>query len=92
MKLIALEQSSIEELNLELREIKEALEKMTKKDPLKEKWLTITEVCALLHVSKRTFFNYHSKGILSYSQIGSKIYVKADDIQALLEKHYNKSS
>ena len=57
-------------------------------NPLPERWLDIQEACTVLNISKRTLQTYRDTGILPYSQIGSKIYYKAADIQAHLEKHY----
>lgn len=56
--------------------------------PLKEKWLDIQETCLLLKVSKRTLQSYRDNGTLPFSQIGSKIYYKATDIDKHLEKNY----
>ena len=57
-------------------------------NPLPERWLDIQEACKVLNVSKRTLQTYRDTGVLPFSQIGSKIYYKAVDIQAHLEKHY----
>ena len=57
-------------------------------NPLPERWLDIQEACQTLNVSKRTLQSYRDNNVLPYSQIGSKIYYKAADIQAHLEKHY----
>jgi len=55
---------------------------------LEDRWLDIQDVCELLHISKRTLQSYRDKGILPFSQVGAKIYYKANDIQKHLEKHY----
>ena len=57
-------------------------------NPLPERWLDIQEACIVLNVSKRTLQTYRDSGVLSFSQIGSKIYYKAADIQQHLEKYY----
>lgn len=57
-------------------------------NPLTDKWLDIQETCLLLKVSKRTLQSYRDNGILPFSQIGSKIYYKATDIEKHLEAHY----
>jgi len=57
-------------------------------NPLPDRWLDIQEACIVLNVSKRTLQTYRDTGVLPFSQIGSKIYYKAIDIQAHLEKHY----
>ena len=74
-----------------LNDIKEDLQTKDVKSPLKDIWLDIQEVCAILKVSKRTLQNYRDNKVLSYSQISGKIYFKAADIQNHLEKNYIKS-
>ena len=49
-----------------------------------ENWLDSQEVCLLLGFSKRTLQYYRSSGRLAYSQIGSKIYYKSDDIEKII--------
>lgn len=60
------------------------------KEP-KEKWLDNQEFMHLMKISKRTAQHYRDSGIISFSQIGSKIYYKLSDVEELLNKHYNKA-
>ena len=64
------------------------IEKVKNLNPLQDKWLDIQETCLLLKVSKRTLQSYRDNGVLPFSQIGSKIYYKATDIDKHLESHY----
>lgn len=74
-----------------VEDIKQLLEKEKKDYPLEDRWLDISDVCQLLHVSKRTLQAYRDNGILPFSQIAGKIYFKATDIQKHLERHYKKT-
>lgn len=56
-----------------------------------EEWLDGKAVCHLLHISSRTLQTYRTTGLISYSQIGRKIYYKVSDIQDHLERNYVKS-
>jgi len=58
---------------------------------LSEIWFDIQEVCQLLKISKRTLQAYRDNGILPFSQIGGKIYFRANDIEEHLNRHYNKA-
>ncbi|MEI7727626.1 MAG: helix-turn-helix domain-containing protein [Bacteroidota bacterium] len=58
---------------------------------LSEVWLDIQEACQLLKISKRTLQSYRDNGILSFSQIGGKIYFRASDIESHLNRHYVKA-
>ncbi len=60
------------------------------KEP-KETWLDNTEVMALLKISKRTAQTYRDSGLVSFSQVGNKIYYRLSDIETLLNKHYFKA-
>ena len=50
-------------------------------------WLDNQEFCVLLKISKRTAQNYRDKGIVAFSQIGSKVYYKLSDVHELLESN-----
>jgi hypothetical protein len=54
----------------------------------KNKWLPKKEARKNLNVCLKTFDTYLSKGILPYSRFAGKIYIKASDIEAHLQKHY----
>jgi len=71
-----------------LENMETKLEQIAKQSPLEETWLDNQEVASLLRVTPRTLQNYRDQGILPFSQIGSKIYYRASDIQAHLDKHY----
>lgn len=46
------------------------------------------EFIQIMNISKRTGQAWRDEGIISFSQIGSKIYYRMSDVQALLDKHY----
>jgi hypothetical protein len=52
-----------------------------------EKMLDNTDLCFMLHVSKRTLQRYRSDGMLPYARIGQKIYYRADDVRAFVREH-----
>lgn len=45
----------------------------------------------LMGVSQKTAQMWRDKGIISYSQIGNKIYYRMADIKELLDKHHVKA-
>ena len=45
----------------------------------------------LMNISKRTAQSWRDDGIISFSQVGSKIYYQRSDVQNLLEKHKRKA-
>lgn len=46
------------------------------------------EFIQIMNISKRLAQNWRDSGIISFSQIGSKIFYRMSDVQALLDKHY----
>lgn len=61
-----------------------------KKSP-EETFLDNQEFIQLMNISKRTAQTWRDEGIVSFSQIGSKIYYKMKDVDVLLSKNYNKA-
>ena len=52
------------------------------------KWLDIRETCKLLKISPRTLQTYRDESRLGFSQIGSKIYFRLEDLEDFLNRHY----
>ena len=56
-----------------------------------EDFLDNLEFQKLMKISKRTCQEWRSQGIISFSQVGSKIYYRRSDIQKLLDKKQQKA-
>ena len=50
-------------------------------------WMDIQEVCITLNVSVRTVQSYRDKGMLPYSQVGTKFFYKSEDVESLVLKN-----
>lgn len=50
-------------------------------------WIESDEARKLLGVSPKTWQNYRDQRLISFSQIGRKIYVNRADLDAFLRKH-----
>jgi excisionase family DNA binding protein len=48
---------------------------------------TLAETCSLLQISRRTLQKYRDQGMISYTQIGNKIYFRAEDINEFLDRY-----
>lgn len=44
-----------------------------------------------MNISKRTAQSWRDEGIVSFSQVGSKIYYRMSDVQKLLDKQLSQS-
>ncbi|HPQ79443.1 MAG TPA: helix-turn-helix domain-containing protein [Candidatus Dojkabacteria bacterium] len=85
--LVIVPKESLESLQSEIKEIKSILQERKEKT-IQHEWLTKKQARERLHVCLKTFDNYLKKNIIPHSRFAGKIYVKASDIQAHLEKHY----
>jgi len=59
-----------------------------KSQKVSTKWLTTSEAADYLRVTPRTMQNYRDQGIISFSQVGSKILYKTSDLEDYLQQHY----
>ncbi len=57
------------------------------KEP-KDSFLDNQEFLQLMNVSKRTAQTWRDEGIVSFSQVGGKIYYRMFDVQKLLDSNY----
>ncbi len=55
---------------------------------LSEEYMDNQEFMQMLKVSKRTAQNWREKGVIAFTQIGSKVYYKISDVEHLLKKNY----
>ena len=58
------------------------------RNSLSERWLDNQEACSALKISKHTLQAYRQKGILPFSRIRGKIYIRIKDIEDFLQWHY----
>jgi hypothetical protein len=85
--LTLIQSAKVEAIFEELQEIKKLFQ-VSKLEADQKRWLTKQQAREGLHVSLKTLDNYLHKGIIPYSRFAGKIYIKAGDIQAHLERNY----
>jgi excisionase family DNA binding protein len=91
MEVIVLENKAYQELFTKIENLEKYFKHIVDKQPLSEAWLDIEETCELLKVSKRTLQNYRDDGILTYSQVGGKVYFSSTAIEEHLKNHTRKA-
>lgn len=89
MEVVTMQSEAYQEILNKLDEINTRLT-AKEKEP-KEKWLDNQELLLLLKISKRTAQHYRDSGLISFSQVGNKIYYRLSDVEILLAKHYIKA-
>lgn len=55
----------------------------------KDSFLDNQEFIQLMNISKRTAQSWRDDGVISFSQVGSKIYYRMSDVQKLLDSNYS---
>jgi transcriptional antiterminator len=86
-KVTLIDEASFQELIQKIEEIDRKVSKMKTENPA-HRWLTNKDVSEMLSVTERTLQNYRDKGILPFSQVGTKIYYLESDIELFLQNHY----
>ncbi len=89
MEAIILSKNQYDELLKKIDEVKTSLDEK-QKNP-KDVFVDNQEFLQLMNISKRTAQTWRDEGVVSFSQIGSKIYYRMNDVEKLLEKNYNKA-
>ena len=64
---------------------------LTTAEDLRAEWLTGEQAQEVLNIRPRTLQKYREERRIGFSQVGHKIYYRASDLQAHLERHYNPS-
>ena len=90
MEAVILTSEQYNELVVKLDLLNSTIESNKKKP--QEPFLDNQEFIQLMNISKRTAQTWRNDGVVSFSQIGSKIYYKMKDVEVLLDKNYNKSN
>ncbi|MBK7567983.1 MAG: helix-turn-helix domain-containing protein [Bacteroidetes bacterium] len=89
MNVITIESEAFEQLIGKIDALQATL--LEKEKQPKEIWLDNQEFIQLLKISKRSAQNFRDSGMISFSQIGAKIYYRLSDVEELLKKHYRKA-
>jgi hypothetical protein len=89
MEVITLQSEAFHEIMKKMEDIQRQL-KAKEKEP-KDIWIDNTDLAKMLKVTKRTIQNYRDNGIISFSQVGSKLYYRLSDVEDMLLKHHIKA-
>ena len=65
--------------------------KLKKMQYINDVFLDNYEFLKVMNISKRTAQSWRDSGIVSFSQVGAKIYYRFSDIEELLNKNYKKA-
>ncbi len=85
MEVVTLQSEAFQEIMKRMDEMSTALTQK-QKNP-QDVFLDNQEFIQLMNISKRTAQAWRDDGIISFSQVGSKIYYRMSDIQKLLDSN-----
>lgn len=91
MEVITIQSDAFQQLMSRLESLENYFKHIAKQQPMSDVWLDIEEACQLLKVSKRTLQSYRDEGILTFSQVGGKIYFSSSAIEEHLKNHTRKA-
>lgn len=91
MEVITISSEAFQQLMSRLENLESYFKHIAKQQPMSEAWLDIEETCKILKVSKRTLQSYRDDGILTFSQVGGKIYFSASAIEEHLKNHLRRA-
>lgn len=91
MEVIVFSDEAYQELVKKMDNLEKYFKHVAERQPLSDTILDIEETCLLLKISKRTLQNYRDDSILSYHQVGGKIYFRASAIEEHLNNHFFKA-
>ena len=78
---------SLESLEVKLDELKKIVEH-SNKSVLSKEIINNEEFLKIFSIAPNTAQNWREQGLISYSQINSKIYYRVDDVKGLIEENY----
>ena len=87
MEAIIIAKQEYDQILVKLDEIREGLHKQVNPSPIQERYLTNTEVCDLLKVSRRTLQRYRDEGRIAFSQVGIRPPMSSDSCTTITIPH-----
>jgi hypothetical protein len=86
MEVITMQSEAFQEIIKRMDDINTALTQKQKQP--EDIFVDNQEFIQIMNISKRTAQAWRDEGIISFSQVGSKIYYRMSDIQKLLDSNY----
>ncbi len=81
----------VDHVELLLNKMDVIITELSKNRKVEDPFIDNQEFLQLMNISKRTAQTWRDEGIISFSQVGSKIYYRMSDVQKLLDSNYNKA-
>jgi hypothetical protein len=89
MNAVILSQDQFDSIINRIEDLKSEIKNNSKSKS--EDFVDNADFIQLMNISKRTAQAWRDEGIISFSQIGGKIYYRMSDVQALLDKNHKQA-
>lgn len=90
LKFAVIPQEELEEIKSDLKELKGILLEKAEEDKNSE-YIESVKIPKILGVSRKTYQEWRNKKLLSFVQVGSKIWIKRSDLEKFMKDHYIKA-
>lgn len=90
MKVITFESKAYQDLSRRIRRIESFIEGLVDQKVVNDEFLSSSDVCTYLKISRRTLARITGSGELSFTKVGRKLLFKLSDIEDYLESKYVK--
>ena len=87
MDVIVIESKAFQQIINQIAEIKDILTFGYSSALISQNYFSTEDLCRMLKISSRTMQRYRDKGLISFTQIGGKIFIKASDLDTFMEKY-----
>jgi len=91
MNVITIESDAYNEIIKSIQSIDKKLDTLQNVNSNEVRWLNNTEARKVVNLSTRTMASKRYSGEIPYTKFGRRILYKMSDLQAYLEKHYQKA-
>ena len=90
LQMAVVPQSFIDNVEQKLETLEKILRDKNEKE-INSQWIESVKIPKILGISQKTWQTYRDKRLIPFSQIGSKIFVKREDLENFMNSHYIKS-
>lgn len=87
LNLAVVPQDFLNNIEANINELK-AILKVKSESEINSQWIPSVKIPKILGISLKSWQEYRNRRLLSFSQIGSKIYVKRSDLEKFMNDHY----
>ena len=91
LQMAVVPQSFLDRLEEKIENLENILKAKSEQE-INSQWINSTQVPKILGISQKTWQTYRDKRLIPFSQIGSKIFVKREDLDNFLASHYINSN